>query len=255
MSDQLEEVLRHRYVYVPQDTEKDTIQAGKWLGLAVAHALNRNLTVLAPQKGSATHHPELAKLAKLDIVTERSGYPQDGGVVFVWRPTYKVMEKIQHLEESVVVLVEWIPGEFDAWAKLIGAYNVVTGEVMDAGLSAEALRALEGIQYEGYNGWTKDTDELMTRNFLGDLSKAGAYDRELVLACARQTRSEDSIERLKKILDKFEASQFKLVQTFIRWLGTHCAGDLTPDEQTGAVNLAAGINRALTRRQPHGMLR
>jgi len=210
MSGELEELLKHRYIYVPSSTEKDTIQRGKALGLAVAREHRAHLTVVAPRKDSATQHPELAKL---DIVTERSGYPQDGGVVLVWCPTYKVMEKVQHLEQSVVVLVEWIPGEFDAWAKLHGAYNVGTGEVMDAGLSPEASKALEGIVYEGYNGWTKSTDELMTLGFLKDLAASGAYDRELVLAYARQSKSEQSIERLKKILDKFETSQRPLQTT------------------------------------------
>jgi hypothetical protein len=202
MTDQLDEVLMHRYIYLPRGTER-TIESGMRLGLAVAREHRSSLTVVAPRKDSATHHPELAKL---DIVTERSGYPQDGGVVLAWCPTYKVMERTQHLEKSVVVLVEWIPGEFAAWAKLLGAYNVVTGEVMDAGLSPEALNSLEGIVDEGYNGWTKSTDELMTRSYLDDLVKVNAYDRELVLAYARKTKSERSIERLKKILDKFEAA-------------------------------------------------
>lgn len=78
------------------------------------------------------------------------------------------MEKIQQLEKSVMVLVEWFPGEFDAWAKLVGAYNVVTGEVMDARLDAETSKALESVVYEGYNGWTKSTDERMTLSFLKD---------------------------------------------------------------------------------------
>ncbi|MFI6259359.1 hypothetical protein ACIBCL_25090 [Micromonospora zamorensis] len=210
MSGQLEEVLRHRYIYVPRGTETDTIQPGKRLGLAVARERSAHLTVVAPDKNSATHHPELAKL---DIVTERSGHPQDGGVVLAWCPTYKVMEKIQRLDRSVVVLVEWIPSEFDAWARLRGAYNVVTGEVMDAGLSAEISKVLEGIVSEGYNGWTKGTDELVTLSFLKDLAAGGAYDRELVLAYARQSKSEHAIERLKKILDKFETSQRSLVTT------------------------------------------
>src|SRR5664280_798773 len=127
MSGELEEVLKHRYIYVPRGTEKDTIQTGKQLGLAVAREHRAHLTVVAPRKDSATHHPELAKL---DIVTERSGFPQDGGVVLAWCPTYKVMEKVQHLEHSVVVLVEWLSGEFDAWAQVVGAYNVVIGQVM-----------------------------------------------------------------------------------------------------------------------------
>ncbi len=204
MNDRLDEVLKHRYIYVPRGGVKDTLESGKRLGLAVARGHRAHLTVVAPSKGSATFHPELAKL---DIVTERSGYPQDGGVVLAWCPTYKVMEKIQHLEKSVMVLVEWIPGEFEAWAKVVGAYNVVTSEVMDAGLDAEALKALKSIVYEGYNGWTKTTDVQLTRRYLDDLAKAGTYDRELVLAYARQSQSENSIDRLKKILDKFEASR------------------------------------------------
>lgn len=209
MAGELEELLKHRYIYVPRGTEKDTIQRGKALGLGVAREHRAHLTVVAPRKDSATHHPELARL---DIVTERSGYPQDGGVVLAWCPTFKVMEKVQQLEQSVVVLVEWIPGEFDAWAKLHGAYNVGTGEVMNAGLSPEASKALEGIVDEGYNGWTKSTDEHTTLGFLKDLAASGGYDPELVLAYARQSKSEQSIERLKKILDKFETSQ-RLLQT------------------------------------------
>jgi len=204
MAGQLEDVLKFQYIYVPRGTEKDTIQPGKQLGLLVAREHRAHLTVLAPRKDSVAHHPELAKL---DVVTERSGYPQDGGVVLAWCPTYKVMEKIQHLEKSVVVLVEWIPGEFDAWAKLRGAFNAVTTKVMDAGLTADALTALERIVFEGYNGWTKATDVRLTRAFLDDFAKAGAYDRELVLAYTRQTKSEDSIDRLKKVLDAFEASK------------------------------------------------
>lgn len=207
MSRELGELLKHRHIYVPRGTEQDTIQPGKALGLAVAREHRVHLTVVAPRKDSATYHPELASF---EIVTERSGYPQDGGVVLAWCPTYKVMEKVQQLERSVVVLVEWIPGEFDAWAKLHGAYNVGTGEVMDASLSSESAEALEGIVHEGYNGWTKRTDELMTLGLLKDLAASGAYDRELVLAYARLSRTEQSIVKLKKILDKFETSQVPL---------------------------------------------
>ena len=210
MSDQLREVLKHRYIYVPRGKTDDTTGPGKRLGLAVAHALGAPLTVLAPQKGSATHHPELAKL---EIVTERSGYPQDGGVVLAWCPTYKVMEKAQRLETSMVVLVEWIPGEFDSWAKVHRAYNVVIGEVMDAGLSPEAANALEGIVDEGYKGWHDDIAERMTRSYLADLDRVGAYDRELVLAYARRTKSEESIRRLKRILDKLGASRASVPTT------------------------------------------
>lgn len=197
----MEEVLKHQFVYVPNIKGVDTIKLGKQLGLTMARAHGTRLRVLAPRKDSATFHSELAKL---EIVTERSGYLDDGGVVLAWCPTHKAMEKTQHHAKSVIVLVEWVPGEFDAWAKLVGAYNVVTGEVMSADLSDEARKALEMIVYEGYNGWTKSTDERMTLSYLEDLATAGAYDRRLVLAYARQSKWEGSIDRLKKIIDAFE---------------------------------------------------
>ncbi|MGY0386361.1 hypothetical protein ACWZJV_05260 [Nocardioides sp. WG-D5] len=203
MSDLLQEVLKHRYVYVPHRQVKDSLALGKRLGLAVARSQRVPLTVLSPRKSDVTQHAELNKLT---IVTERSGYIADGGVVLVWCPRFKTMEKLHHLESSTIVLVEWVPGEMEPWAKVTGAYNVATGVVMDAGLSAEAEKALEGIVYEGYKGWTDDISARGVFRHLKDLLAAGAYDRALVLAYARLTMWERAIERLEKILDKFEAA-------------------------------------------------
>ncbi|MFS0701956.1 hypothetical protein AB6N24_18465 [Cellulomonas sp. 179-A 4D5 NHS] len=203
-SDQLERVLAHQQVYVPRRIGIDTIGSGKHLGLAVAARLGRRLTVLAPNRSSTMQHPELARL---DVVTERSGRLNDGGVVLAWCPTYKVMEKIQHLEQSVVVLVEWIPGEFDAWAKIHQAYNVATWQVMDTGLDEKAVDALDAIVSEGYNGWHDDIARRIVRRSLEGLADARVYDRGLVLAWARRTKSEFSLKALDKILDRFEESR------------------------------------------------
>lgn len=203
MSDLLEEVLKHRYIYVPRGEVKDSLTLGRNLGLAVARARRAPFAVLTPQKSGATHHAELAKLT---IVTERSGHIADGGVVLVWCPRFKTMEKLHHLESSTIVLVEWIPGEMEPWAKVTGAYSVATGEVMDADLSAEAQKALEGIVDEGYKGWSDGISARIVRGYLEDLRAAGAYDRALVLAYARQTEWEPAIQRLEKILDKYESA-------------------------------------------------
>ena len=202
MSDLLAKVLEHRYTYVPRGEVKDTLALGKKLGLAVARAHGVPLTVLSPQKSGATHHAELAKLT---IVTERSGRVPDGGVVLAWCPRFKTMEQLQHVENCTIVLVEWIPGEMEPWAKVAGAYNIVTDEVMSAQLDAKAQRALEGIVHEGYKGWTDDISDRVVRGYLDDLRDADAYDRALVLAYARQTKWERAIERLEKIIDKYEA--------------------------------------------------
>jgi hypothetical protein len=68
MADPMTEVLKHQYIYVPH--VKDALNLGKQLALAVAQARGTRLRVLAPLKNSVTFHPELAKL---EIVTERSG--------------------------------------------------------------------------------------------------------------------------------------------------------------------------------------
>lgn len=203
MADRLDEALKHRFIYLPRGTEKDTLGPGKQLGLAAARRLGTRLTVLSVQKSGATHHAELAKQT---IVTERSGRIEDGGVVLAWCPRHKTMEKLHHLEKSVVVLVEWIPGEMEAWAKVNGAYNIVTGEVMVADLSDEAIEILDRIVHEGYKGWTDSISERIVRSWLYDLAALGEYDRDLIFAYARQTKHESSVERLEKILDKFDSA-------------------------------------------------
>lgn len=202
MSDLLDGALKHRYIYVPRGQVEDSLTLGKKLGFAVARARHVPITVLTPQKSGATHHAELANLT---IVTERSGHVVDGGVVLVWCPRFKTMEKLHHLEKSVIVLVEWVPGEMEPWAKVTGAYNVATGEVMATGLSTEAQKALEGIVDEGYKGWSDGISARIVHGYLKDLQAAGFYHRDLVLAYARQTKWEPAIQRLEKIMDKYEA--------------------------------------------------
>jgi hypothetical protein len=214
MAARQDEALKHRYVYVPRGEQKDTLQFGKLLGLSIARAHGVPLTVLSVQKSGATIHTELAKQA---IVTERSGSLPDHGVVLAWCPRHKTMEKLQHLEKSVVVLVEWIPGEMEAWAKLKLAYNVVADEVMDVALSPEAVEILERIVFEGYKGWTDSISERLVRSYLVNLAALAEYDRELVLAYARQTKDESSVERLKKIIDAFDMSTPGASATPRRW--------------------------------------
>jgi hypothetical protein len=60
--------------------------------------------------------------------------------------------------------------------------------------------------FEGYKGLTDSISERMVRSFVDDLIELGAYNRDLVLAYARQTKYESSVERLKKILDSYDAT-------------------------------------------------
>lgn len=197
------EYLKHQYLYVPWIEGKDTVGVGKALGLYVARQHKARLTVVTVQKSNANFHPEFKNL---HVVTERSGSVQDGGVVLAWCPTYKVMDKAQALPKSIIVLVEWPTTRFKGWAKLVGAYNVVTHSVMNSGMSEAAEKSLKDIVWEGYNGWHDDIARRLTLKRLADLADLGSYDRELVLAYARHEKSDYSIENLLKILNSFEAS-------------------------------------------------
>jgi hypothetical protein len=202
VDDIAEEVLRHQRIYMPWEEDSDTLEAGKELALHVASKRRARLTVVSVDRRSATYHDELSKLP---IVTERSGTVEDGGVALAWCPTYKAMEKLRHLKRSVVILVECPPERFEGWARLVGAYNALTGEVMQSGLGEGSQEILKQIVFQGYKGWHNGIAERMTLSCLDDLAAGDGYDRELVLAYARMHRGGDAIERLQKILDKFEA--------------------------------------------------
>lgn len=197
------EYMKHQYLYVPWTDGIDTVAAGKALGMYVADQYRAHPTILCAQKSNALHHREFNKL---NVVTERSGYVGENGVVIAWCPTRKVMQKLYD-RKNIVVMVEWPSDRFDAWAKLVGAYNVVTGEVMETGLSEPAVKALEGIVWEGYNGWSKETDRILTLARLRDLDETGGYDRNIVLQYAAMERSLTSIQQLEKILNQFEVGR------------------------------------------------
>ena len=82
------------------------------------------------------------------------------------------------------------------------AYNVI----LDSGLSEAGTKALEGIVWEGYNGWHDDIARRLTLKQL-ELEASDGYDRELVLAYARREKSEYAVKNLEKILATFEASR------------------------------------------------
>lgn len=197
------EYTKHQYLYVPWTDGMDTVAVGKAVGLYVAGQYKVRPTILCALKSNAEYHDEFKKL---NVVTERTGFVGENGVVIAWCPTRKVMQKLYD-RKNFVVLVEWPSERFEAWAKLVGAYNVVTHEVMSTGLNEAATKALEGIVWEGYNGWSKETDKILTLARLRELDEAGGYDRDVVLQYTTMKRSLVSIERLEKILNQFELSR------------------------------------------------
>ena len=197
------QLLKHKYLYVPYSERIDTMAIGKAVGLYVAQQHRASLTVVTVQKSNAVFHPEFKNLT---VVTERSGTVREGGIVIAWCPTMKVMDKISHLAESIVVAVEWPATRLEGWAKLVGAYNVFTRQAMQSGLSEAGTRALNEIVEEGYNGWHDDIARTLALGHLQELRDSGSYDREIVLAFARRAKGEYSIGNLVKILDTFESS-------------------------------------------------
>lgn len=204
MSEVDPEYVKHKYLYVPWVEGVDTISLGKALGLYVAQHFKARLTVVTAIKQNAAFHDEFAKLP---VVTERSGGVVDGGVVLAWCPTPKVMDKVHRLDKSVVILVEWPTENYEAWAKLVSAYNVVTKKVMQSGLTDIGMKALEGIVWEGYNGWHDSVAATLTTAHLKELAASDGYDCDIVLAYAAKDRGQLGLDRLERILEKFEGSR------------------------------------------------
>lgn len=190
----------YQFFYLPSSLERDTFTLGEQLAEGFARHLARRVTVLAATQANVSSR---RYLSKQHIVTERSGHIPDNTVVVAWCPTRKLLQRLSRTK-NVVLLVEPTSMSFDAWAKLTGAYNVATGEVMATGHDEAATKALEGIVREGYNGWHDELADQLTMKYLSDLAQTGYYDRAVVIQHAEMNGGFHSIGRLEKILDRFE---------------------------------------------------
>lgn len=197
-----DEILKHQFIYIPWVDDKPVYQHTPQLALYLQKKHRARLTVVCNMKSNA---PDA--LGKAPVVTERSGRIIDGGVVFAYCPTYKVMSKTTRLKKSIIVVVEWPTEACEGWARLVGAYNVVTGAVMSTNLTDEGRKELDGILFEGYKGWHDNIAERITLSHLEKLAALDQYDRGVVLAYVRREKSEDSVKSFIKILDQFERAQ------------------------------------------------
>ncbi len=194
-------LLGHDHLYLPWVPEKPVYQAAVPLTTRLhAHHPGRPLTVVCPQ---SRHAP--VRLVGATVVTEREGAVQDGGVVLVYRPTYRLVRKFAQLTDSIVVLVEWQEPSFEGWARSVGAFNVVSGRVEGPRMSETGRRCIDDVIAYGDRGWQDEPARHATEVELRKLQKAGLYDRELILALARNVRGESAIVTLSRLMDQVEA--------------------------------------------------
>lgn len=190
-----------RFFYVPWTLGIDTFALGEALGKQVAALHKKPPTVLAVTQAAVARR---RWLATQNVVTERSGYVPHDAVVIAWCPTRKLMQKLDIEKVRAVILIEPAATQYLAWAKLVGAYDVLGREVMDAALTDPAREALAGVVWEGYNGWHDDIAETLTHGRLRELLEAGCYDRDLIRQYAEMNDRFHSIGRLERLLDRFE---------------------------------------------------
>lgn len=201
MATDLSNLDEQRLLYVPWAPGIDTFTLGESLAKDLAGRLRTRATVLAATQASVARRRWLASQT---VVTERSGYVPHGAVVVAWCPTPKLMQRLDIRKARAVILIEPAMTRFDAWAKLVGAQNALTREVMDARLTHAAEEALAGIVWEGYNGWHDEIAEKLTLSRLRELHDTGCYDRGVVRQYAEMNDRLHSIGTLEKLLDKFE---------------------------------------------------
>lgn len=90
-----DEFLTHQFIYVPWVDDRPVYQHTPQLALYLQKKHRARLTVVCNMKSDA---PD--SLGKAPVVTERSGGIKDGGVVFAYCPSYKVMHKTARLEKK-----------------------------------------------------------------------------------------------------------------------------------------------------------
>lgn len=192
-------VYGHQYIYIPWSKNGSHSAASIAATKLIAAKHRLPITVVAGTLQSVPD--EFSRAAK---VTERSGSVKAGGVVLAYYPTNKLMSKIDQLSNSIVILAEWHQDNHSGWAKSVGAYNLVTDEMMTEGLSAAGNEAIDALLSAGYKGWHDAIAVRQARDALDELLQSGGYDRHVVLFRARKSRGESGISKLYSILDQFE---------------------------------------------------
>lgn len=199
----MSDVRDHQFFYLPAAQDRDTFALGERLAERLAQHFSRRVTVLAATRANVNSRRYLSKQS---IVTERSGFIPENTLVVAWCPTRKLLQKLSSTK-NIVLLVEPASTSFEAWAKLVGAIDVTTGEVLSANLTDAAVKALKGIVFEGYNGWHDELADRQTLAHLRKLGETGHYDRALVLQYAEMNGAFYSIGKLEKLLDRFEKTR------------------------------------------------
>ncbi|MER7795889.1 hypothetical protein [Microbacterium sp. NPDC096154] len=75
---------------------------------------------------------------------------------------------------------------------------------MSHGLSDDALECFEEVVFSGNGAWKDSFTAQQALGRLSELRRIGGYDRVLLLAYVRMSRHSLGVERLERILDRFE---------------------------------------------------
>jgi hypothetical protein len=137
--------------------------------------------------------------------TPRSKRPGGGiGPVVVYVPDYDTVHLAAgYARGSSLAVIESVSHPLIGWAMETKALNLITMQPTADTRSAEQLKALESIHFNGNNGWSRGFGQDQAKRVLSDMQAKGILDRDMVLGTmVARGHYGDSVERLGKVIDR-----------------------------------------------------
>lgn len=191
-------LLAEKNFYIPWNAERPVYTLGLPLARRLQEVDDRPITVVCPDASNAP-----VRAVATSVVTEREGTVVDGGIVLAYCPSHQLARKFVHLENSLIIVAEWRKASFLGWARLVGAHNVVTGELLSDGLSADGRRAVDQIVACGDLSWTDAPARSTVNSCLDRLTALDELAPEVIVARARHEWGANPARALGSILTEY----------------------------------------------------
>lgn len=208
MSEIHEALKAHRYVYVPYSTNEVDKECAYAAAQFIAQHHGEKLAIVTSQRSDVDDVDYIDTSG--GVTTNKYGSAPSNQVTLAWLPNRRTMSKhIYSRNQKALVLVEEIDTPLNAWARVVGAFNLDTEEVMSHGFSSEAHKALSALVFSGNRGWKDECTRRQALRHLQELDALGEYDRALVAEWMRALGryNEDHSKRFGEVLDSFETSR------------------------------------------------
>lgn len=192
--------MSQRLFYLPWIDGVNTYEKGIQLGKAIATELGIGRTFVVPSKNHL--HPSLNRE---NVVTPRSGSGSYGSLKVLLFPDMRMGTRFLKHRQSPLLVVEHLSYKFDSWAKIHGAFNLQTSEIMQDERPSYISKIHASIVDLAYNGLFSPPSSDVIDASLRELSGLGWLDEvgiDYLVGALIETCSDDDLGKLRKRVAK-----------------------------------------------------